>query len=486
MFIDSNALTKAISRISIIASLDNKQPGILFDIADDHIDVFYNSNYKAIINTVDAQVGPDEVHGKVIFDYKRLTDTMNYCKSSGRIIVGNLEMVLGTNPDGSGTAKINVVKKIARSDGVNSTEEVVSSNTYDLTWTPIEKASVIQKTLKNEPCEDMFNEADDSLWDVSEFNRLISSACNGDAKILYFSSRHNGVFTVNDNNTVYVKSSNKVNRTIQFQTKDIKAIANVLNTLDAEDIHINTIFNDMNQPFASLFFTSDHKLSIFMTIAHVQNIHMQSISRFMGTQYKTYNFNILTEVLVDTLKAIINLSVSADGEIKFEKDVNGGVIATLTAENTGASINNVYRITCDSFNTVEDIQPGSTIITIKPNMKMLLDIVSNNKDDHTAFDIGVDANGSNANTRIGFIDVAESLEVLKEMIVEDSNKSGGMVIDNDSMSVFDNVDATAIKSKDDVDEATLSNFIDQLTPQDKLDMRDKYLKTCYFSTINKV
>lgn len=529
MFINADELNLAINRISNIASLDKKQPGILFNIFDDHIDVYYNYIERAIINTVRASVSPDEIHGKVVFDYKRITDILKNCKSSGIIKVGNIELTLKTNPDGTGTANISVVKKIDRTDGNGKLiQEPVSTNTYDLSWTPVEKLTISQKILNNPACEDMFSESESVVWDKADFINIMSNVSGGDAKTIYLSKKYNGAFAVNTNNSVLANYDGQIEKSMQFSTNEIKAIISILGSLNVDQVKMNTIINAEGKPFANLIFTEDHTLSIYSKSLASSPVHISTINKYTGINYKMYNFTILNEILSSNLKDMLDVIDSENGIIDFRRYKDGKVVAIFKADNTGASVSNTYEIVCDSFNSMEELgdinnADSVSIISIKTNLKVLYSIVSKNKFNNIAFDVAVNSSNDNVNVRIGFIDDSRMYDAIlefgrdnnieEEAITDvdealenaESNSNNeadaesqvnglvdvfaGSNVANDSntdVSAFDNVDEIA-ESSDDNDAVgqKLRYIISKMTTEDKLNIRDRYISIMYFSVFNR-
>ena len=451
MFINAAALSSALSNISAMASLDKSQPGILFNIKDDSVDVYYNSQSKAIIETIPAIVEEDDIKGKIVFDYKRLTDTINHCKTSGRVIVEQVEFKLVKNTAGPGTAKIHVVKTMQTSDGETTSTEVVSTNSYELSWWGTDALTIQQRILNNPACENMFPEDDAMTIDTPDFVSMINEACSGDAKVIYFSPKYNGAFSVNTNSCVMVKNESKITKIIPLQTASAKAIGSIFNSSGVKEIYINTLLDDKGRPFACLFFNAEHTLSIYMSASQIANPHLMSISRYVGMDYKSYQINLMTDVLKDTLQSIVSLSTATDGYLEFvnDPDVDGQVNLIMTAENTGSSVNNIYRLRCNTFNTQrEQNENDTTWFKVPVNTKQFLDIIKNNKEEFTGLDF-FEENGAMF-LRIGFVNLARAQRARDEYRVE-------------------------------------KNFTEdqRMTLEDKLDLRERYVDTSYFITVKQ-
>lgn len=461
MFINSDELNKAVDHISLVASMDKAQPGILFDIMDDSIEVYYNTQQKAIKKTISAVVEPDETHGKVIFDYKRFIDTISTCKSSGDIKVGDIELTLATNANmtsagGSGIATLRVVKTMEMATGPDTVEDkVVSTTSHELSWWLPNDLSTKQKILTQPACDDMFKEVDAESWDKDELCKSFADVSTGDAKVVYVTSKYEGMFAANTNSLVYVKTKTAPGRVMQLQTSCVKALIGIFNSIDSDEVMVNTINGADGKLFACLFFTPDHKTSVYLAATTLISAQVSGLARYHEISYTSYQASMVNSVVKDILKSAVSLSASTKGTIKFAPAEDGGVDAVIVAENTGASVSNTYNIRCTAFNSGTPIDEHETLIfSLSTDLKLLLDIVNSNKLGYVGFDIFKDE--KRAYLRVGFFSQEDSYEVTKAMIeakkqVQESNGIEGPIV---------------------------------LDESDKMDIRDDYISTCYYITAN--
>lgn len=507
MFVSSKDLTRAMKQISAVANMDKKKPGILFDIRDNELEIYYATRLSAISVTIDAVVGKDEFHGKAIFDYNQLADLSEAFVASGRIVLRSIEINFTINPDGRGTAHF-IVNKQMKTIGADGEEvyTTMSLNTYDAGFTTEDKATMLSKILTTRPCEDMFLEAGAYSLSVAEFNSLVRRASTGDARVIYMLPSHNGVFAMNTNNLLYTRSEESIEQAANMSTVSMKAISSALSYIDKsyllediedinekvssvasniktdteldvfgsqgteesdmtnnladaleavksatndssnvvdEDVSINfnTLNADNGKAIAYLIYTDDKRFGVYMAAVDKVAAHGAEISRYLAPKYDTFNFTVNTDILVDTLKSVVNMQASDEAEIEFYKE-GTSINAKINVVDTGKSINNNYNIVCSSFNTRNEVADG-TIVKVKFNKKQILSIVKNNKNDYTAFDIFVTESGKML-VRVGFINNNLAAEVSTKYAEENGIQPNELSVD------------------------------------DKLTIRGNYLETCYY------
>lgn len=449
MFISAEHIIKAMSFVGSLASLDKNQPGIAFDIGNDSIVVNYNTNDKAIVYTIPASIGEDDIKGKVIFDYQRLIDTLNAAKPSGMIKTNDIEIKLSNKPDGSGIANIRIVKVIDNSsDGEETTSRVVSANNHQLSWWSENNATIKQKVLTKPICENLFDEENAETWDKDDLLGTLNSVNNGDAKVVYMYPSIGGAFESNTNSLVYAKSKHSPEKQIVLNTAIIPSLSTIFS--DTDEIMVNNLDNN-GSAYAYIFFTPDHKISVYTKAGNKSQTHNARMKQLGKIEYRDAQASFITDVIKDILKSAVSINTAANAEITFVKSEDG-VDMVITAENSGASVNNSYNIKCTSFNTKLDVDENSDkIMSFSVNLKQFYDEVSKNKENYTALDFFVGPDRTFM--RVGFFDIEEANSVKNKLIEKKRAEQG---------------DTEAIR----------------LSSDDKMIMRDDYIKTfIYIVTI---
>lgn len=446
MFINAEKLNEAMGFVTSIANLDKTPPGIMFNIKDDSIVVIYSTGDRAIQHEIPAAVAEDEIHGSVIFDYQRLADTLLGSKASGIIKVNDVEFKLDKKPDGSGIANIKIVKAIdiPGNEGEEDTSRVVSVNNHELSWWSPETATLKQKALTKPVCEDIFDENGAETWDSSEFLSMLNGVNSGDAKVVYVSPNINGAFENNTNSLVYTKSKTEFKHALVMTTNIIPSLTTIFSKTD--DMMVNTIEND-GKLFACIFFTPEHKTAVYTKAGTRVQTHGVRMQQNQKIAYRDLQASFMSDVLKDILKSAVSLNSAVNGVIKFVPS-DDGVNMVITAENSGASVNNTYNVACTSFNSNIEVDENSDhIMKFTVNLKQFYDEISRNKCNYTALDFfcGPDR----TYMRIGFFDIEEAARVREQVITKKHNEMS---------EAGEAVDLT-------------------LTSDEKMDMRDNYIET---------
>lgn len=423
MFISASELTDAMGRISTIAALDKNQPGIMMNIKDTEIDLYYNTQEKAIINTIPAVISEDDYKGKVVFDFNKFNEIISYCKPSGKIGVKDIELVFRKNIKAPGTAFINVAKTMDFStEGDEVETRVVANNQYELGWWASDELNVKQKILNNPVCANMFDEVNAESWDTEDLCNIFDKVCFGDTKTVYMSPRYCGMFSkTSSSEAVLVKSDREISKIVALNTSFVKALNSVIKSFGSKEVYMNTIDSPDGKLFACIFFDADHKFSVYLCAAKLVNPDLSTMSRYAKIEYNTYQINLITEVFADVIKSAAAINSGSDCTISFETDpTDGGVVAVVSANNTGSSVNNVYRVKCTSFNTLNTLGDGErTWFNITVNAKTLLNVINSNKNNFTGIDIGYE--NKIPFVRIGSIDTQKAIEA-KKVYMENKSK----------------------------------------------------------------
>lgn len=434
MFINSAGLNKELSRITSLAKMDKKVPGILFDIKpkDDKVEIYYQSSGKAIKTSVEAYFTDDEkqsekaISGKIIFDYKRLTDIISYCQSSGNIKVDNVEMTFTENLTGPGTCVITAVKKVDIVRGDETESRVAANYVQELSWWKVENATVQQKILSRDCCEDMFNDIGAASIDCDELCRMFKDCLAGDAKQVYLAPKFNGAFACNTNSTVFTPylagGDNKIGKAMSVTSNLAKAIVEVFSG-EPGDLYVNDFRDEAGKTTAFIVFNEAKTISIYVSAAPVNPANVSTLDKYHQMMYGTHQITVMTEVLNDVLKASMNLGSGESVDLKFNRDsedptrVKGLVLAT----NTGTSVNNSYELVCEQYRTLNEISAEEAannleVVKMNANVKNIFDIVNKHKGQYMALDFQTIENSTFM--RIGFLDNEVGEEAVKNYLTE--------------------------------------------------------------------
>lgn len=406
MFIDAKELNAGIGFITSVAGLDKKNPGILFDIGDNYVKIFYSSGERAIEHTVPAGLEDDDYRGKVVFEYQRLIDTLATSKTAGNIHVGGIEFKLTKNPDGSGKAIITIVKTVVFESESEETERVVSVNKHELSWWDETNVTTKQQGLFKPVCDNMYEENEAEIWDATEFCNMLSDVSYGDSKVCYITPAAHGAFESNTASLVYVRTKHEPKFGINLNSNIIPALTSIFK--GEANVMVNVLTDPQNKPFAYIFFTEDKKTSVYTKAGAIVRTHGTRMQNHQEMVYKDFQASFMTEVIKDSMKSAVAINAGVKGIIKFVRCEDGTVDMVVSAENSGASINNQYNLKCTSFNaTKPDTDNKDEIFEFSVTLKNLLDEISHNRFGYTAFDFFIGPEDRKY-LRIGFFELEDA------------------------------------------------------------------------------
>lgn len=451
MRIDANEFAKAIGKVAMIAGLDKKQPGVMMYIADSSVELYYSSLQKAISIRVPAAPDEEEIGKRVVFDYKQLEDNMKNWVDSGRLSVEDLEMKF-VKASGLGDKEIAVVKVTKYVNIINGDEVVKrKASNFDckLQVASVEQLSVSQRVLAVPICEDMFPSNGADTMNIKELKEIVAVASGNDAKTLYFSANRNGLFASSTNSSVVIKADSEITKTYVLNSNMAKAMVSVFDSVkDADELLMNTIEVDGTTK-ACLFFLEDESLSVYLAVAATVNANIQSVKRFTSYPYTYFHLDIMTEPMKDMVKAASILNGGAKGKIGvYYDEVEGTYKIKCTAENSGKSISNEYSVDCSLKTTLSGVElnPKDTVgFTV--DLNQFLSIINMCKTDNMCIDIAR-LNDENLALRIGFLEMETARAALQEFKAE--HEEGY-----------------------------------KLTVEDKMNLRDKYLVTSFYTVVNQ-
>jgi len=422
VFINAEKLTSAIDTLKAVADMDKgKQPGVMFNIQNDGLDVYYgNAVQSCIIQKISndgedgnlVMVDDEDPRGKVIFDYNRLVSIVESCKTyNSNIKAHDVEFKFKKNPDNSGTCIISVSKYTEVYNTGEDGEPVLvgspelSYTEFDLSWTDANDISNVplkQQALTKGMYDNMFDTEDAELWDKKELKSVLSSTCNhGEAKSIYFLDSKNGVFAPGTSYHIFDKTTHEMSHTYYMTITFAKTMLSVIDKFKSDSLYIKCIEAPTGAIMAILIFDENSTMSVYLKTTNKSETGMTAINQFSNIEYKSIQLNLMTEVLKDSIKSVQNTNATQDAIISIYRGKTGIGKMTIQSSDTKASVRNEYSINADFMvSTLENEDIEKPLVKMSMNTNILMNIINSNKSNHTALDVFVIDN--RVVTRIGY------------------------------------------------------------------------------------
>lgn len=401
MYIESAVLANSISKIVAIASIDKSNPGILFDISDDGVEVYYNSGQKGCLDIIDnshVEFEDNDIRGKVVFDYKKLVDILDSCSASKDLKVNNVRFQFTSNPNVCTISADKYMTMVVASD--DETEETVdrkvSSYSMDIAWFTTEQLTTKQKILTTKLCDDMFNDDNSTVFDVATLKSILSEMTSGDAQIIYMTRKFNGFFASNTNHVVTIPYENDVNNDMVVPSASLKALVSALSYFSTEDIYVSSVIDEKtNNLVACLFFNESKTSSIYLTACKVSNTNLTRVKRFLDFEYNSHKVTMMTSVFANILQTVAkNSSVDAitiDFIKRHTEDEEDAISAEIKVSNTLTSSKNRYTFDVLSYwpsENLDDVE-SDKIFGVTISLKVLDEIIKKCKTSIISIEIGI-------------------------------------------------------------------------------------------------
>lgn len=396
MFIKANDLIKAADAINTVASLDKATAGILMRVDKEGTELYFSDGRSRAVNVkVESIVEDDDYTGAVIFDFGKFISVVNAGRSSGHIIVDNFDMKLSKKDDNTGICTVTIVKELVMNKGGQDDKVVVATNSYDIGWTPAEKAGTRQAALTRKIADDMYDNTGCMTWSVAELRDIVKNVTANNSLAVYMSKRYNAMLSNSHNTQILaIAKGTDVNVTLAISTKYLKALTDTIGYFESEQVYLTPVMGANGRPYSILVSNTEQTFSIYMGLTAENVNDVVFFSKAAVMPFSSMQASIITEVIVDALRGIassipdaksgrIDLCFRTTGE---RTEAGFPVELVIKANNSGASTNDTYRIVCDNCYTTYEPADG-VLVNVPVYISNMLETVAKLCGTYTAIDI---------------------------------------------------------------------------------------------------
>lgn len=412
MLIKATDLIKAADAINTVASLDKATAGILMRVSKAGTELYFSDGRSRAINVrVENVLEIEDYLGDVIFDFGKFISVVNAGRSSGHITVDFFDMKMSKKDDNTGICTVKIVKKLVMNKGGQDVESVVAVNSYDIGWTPAEKASTKQAALIRKIAEDMYDTTGCMTWSTAELRDIVKNVTANNSLAVYMSKRYNALMSNSHNTQILaIAKGTDINVTLAISTKYLKALTDTIGYFESEQVYLTPVIGANGRPYSILVSNPDQTFSVYMGLTAENTNDVVFFSKAAVMPFRNMQASIITEVIVDALRGIassipdaksgrIDLCFRTTGE---RTEAGYPVELMIKANNSGASTNDTYRIVCDGCYTTYEPADDGVLVSVPVYIANMLETVAKLCGTYTAIDI--DDTDNRRTIRIGNID----------------------------------------------------------------------------------
>lgn len=412
MLIKATDLIKAADAINTVASLDKATAGILMRVSKAGTELYFSDGRSRAINVrVENVLEIEDYLGDVIFDFGKFISVVNAGRSSGHITVDFFDMKLSKKDDNTGICTVKIVKKLVMNKGGQDVESVVAVNSYDIGWTPAEKASTKQAALIRKIAEDMYDTTGCMTWSTDELRDVVKNVTANNSLAVYMSKRYNALMSNSHNTQILaIAKGTDINVTLAISTKYLKALTDTVGYFESEQVYLTPVMGANGRPYSILVSNPEQTFSVYMGLTAENTNDVVFFSKAAVMPFSNMQASIITEVIVDALRGIaasipdaksgrIDLCFRTTGE---RTEAGYPVELMIKANNSGASTNDTYRIACDGCYTTYEPDGDGVLVSVPVYIANMIETVGKLCGTYTAIDI--DDTDGRRTIRIGNID----------------------------------------------------------------------------------
>lgn len=413
MLIKATDLIKAADAINTVASLDKATAGILMRVSKAGTELYFSDGRSRAINVrVENVLEIEDYIGDVIFDFGKFISVVNAGRSSGHITVDFFDMKLSKKDDNTGICTVKIVKKLVMNKGGQDVESVVAVNSYDIGWTPAEKASTKQAALIRKIAEDMYDTTGCMTWSTDELRDVVKNVTANNSLAVYMSKRYNALMSNSHNTQILaIAKGTDINVTLAISTKYLKALTDTVGYFESEQVYLTPVMGANGRPYSILVSNPEQTFSVYMGLTAENTNDVVFFSKAAVMPFRNMQASIITEVIVDALRGIAaSIPDAKSGRIDLcfrtatgERTEHGyPVELMIKANNSGASTNDTYRIACDGCYTTYEPDADGVLVSVPVYIANMIETVGKLCGTYTAIDI--DDTDDRRTIRIGNID----------------------------------------------------------------------------------
>lgn len=339
-------LNKVLYKVQKMAQDVKLVTGLMMEIYSDTVAIAYFDNKKAVYESIDAEVSPEEqAIGKVILPYSSFIDVVNRAQPSSALKVDNLDLTF----DLSTTICTIRVEKYTTTQVSEEefTNEKASVNESDIKFFLVNDQLDKKYTIVSRfDYKGMIFKADScDTWDKAELVSLLSRLSKGDEnKTCYILSNLKAGFIVNQTSIYFIQSDGVGDHGFTVNCKVARYLTDVIGKMESGLVNLTTI----DSRYCAVY-SDDMKCGVWFEMTPARPSDMNMLAQYQkdtsnaenpnqDRAYEDIKLMLKKDVYADIIKNLKSVDKNDSSSIKL-LDINGG---TCTLEMGDKKKGNVF------------------------------------------------------------------------------------------------------------------------------------------------
>lgn len=390
-------LTKAIQKIKSLTDDIKNIPGVMFDIDSDTLKVCYSDGKCSLIEKIDILSRDTDIKEKIVLPYKKLTETLDMCQSSGNIKTNEMSISFTENK----SLEIEAIKYLDvwyqdESGETVTQQKVVSKFTTELQYNYIED-SIKFGILSRMDYESIFKDSNGGTddfddWDKTRLKNILNMVSSEKSRTVYVSSKMKAVTVTNLAMVVYEPIENEIYHGFAISTKMAKSLADILSKIQSDTVRITTV--DKYTSLTDL----DGNFGIWFEMVPGNKTDIATLQQYMMKQYNDLQLVFSKSALVNVLDGALSNSKDEKNTLEFDITDDGSLLKIVS---NNASSRDTFNVMVEG--KTSDIGNLDVLkeTKIPISLRVLNDMVKQCTSEYVEIDIDIDTERASKFIRVG-------------------------------------------------------------------------------------
>lgn len=391
-------LTSAVQKVKSFANVAQQIPGVLLDLKEDTMDVCYSDGKKSLIEKVSITREAEDIEGKIVVSYQRLTSIIDMCQPSGEIKTGELSLsFLDGNIINIEALKYMTVQRKTGNQDENGEDiyaednKVVSKFSQKLSYEHPED-SIKYGVLSRMIYSDIFKNADGTddidgfdIWEKDELKAFLAKTSAEKGRTIYVSAPLHGLFVANLAHLIYIPTDSCTNNGFVVSTNIAKALVEIIGKMSGNKLRVCK-----KDRYVNIIDETD-TVGIWFEMSPGSKTDLATLNQYKNKEYDTFELVFSRAALSNVVSCAASSTKDEKTTLQFD-EVDGFKSLKIVSNNSGASISGDFNVMLegnqDKVKNWEQLKEAK----IPLSLRVLNDMLTDCSTPYISLDIKVDEN----------------------------------------------------------------------------------------------